>query len=185
MIGVRAADVERGLRAWTAVTAEGHTRGRGQQLGQIDTLAFLDLRFGEDRHRVSNLFDIFRRAHRHDHDLGEILGLIRVRRIAQGQQGCGQPYANTGHLASNHGIDPFSIDATTHRPTNVGRRPAPGDGRSDAGLRAQPTPSPLGIFLSLGTPRPVDGRPRQVGFLARGLESHITFPDVRIQWFSM
>jgi len=37
--------------------------------------------------------------------------------------------------------------------------------------RAQPTPSPLGIFLSLSTPRPVDGRPRQVGFLARGLES--------------
>jgi len=33
------------------------------------------------------------------------------------------------------------------------------------------------IFLSLSTPRLVDGRPQQVGFLARGLESLVTFPD--------
>jgi hypothetical protein len=44
---------------------------------------------------------------------------------------------------------------------------------------AQPTPSPLGNFLSLGTPRPVDGRPRQAGFLARGLESLHHLPGLR------
>src|ERR1700734_610496 len=37
--------------------------------------------------------------------------------------------------------------------------------------RAQSSPSPLGIVLSLSTPRLFDGRPRQAGLLARGLKS--------------
>src|ERR1700677_1586584 len=36
---------------------------------------------------------------------------------------------------------------------------------------AQSSPSPLGIVLSLSTPRLFDGRPRQAGLLACGLKS--------------
>jgi hypothetical protein len=43
----------------------------------------------------------------------------------------------------------------------------------------QPAPSPLGNFLSLGAPRPVDGRPREAGFLARGLKSLHHLPGLR------
>ncbi len=55
----------------------------------------------------------------------------------------------------------------------VEREPAasPIDGRSGAGLTYVAHTVATRDFLSLSAPRPIDGRPRQAGFLARGLES--------------
>jgi len=50
-------------------------------------------------------------------------------------------------------------------------------GYSDAGPHTRSLSVATRNFLSLGTPRPVDGRQRLAGLLARGLESCITFPD--------
>src|SRR5271163_1767418 len=43
-------------------------------------------------------------------------------------------------------------------------------------LEARSSPSPLGIVLSLSTPRLFDGRPRQAGLLACGLRSRYRLP---------
>lgn len=53
------------------------------------------------------------------------------------------------------------------------------NGCSDTGPRMNAaTPSPLGKFRSLSTPRLSNGRLQQAGLLARGLGLCITFPDL-------
>ena len=55
--------------------------------------------------------------------------------------------------------------------SDEGLRSSSHHGRNDAGLRTRSLSVATRNFLSLSAPRLIDGRPRQAGFLARGLES--------------
>jgi hypothetical protein len=85
-----------------------------------------------------------------------------IRNVSSGYASSGESDVQSGPATTNR----TASTSAAMLPIGTRCRPAP----------AQSTPSPLGFFLSLSTPRLVDGRPQQVGFLARGLESIITFP---------
>jgi|ERR1700677_1796861 len=63
----------------------------------------------------------------------------------------------------------------THRLTHPGRK--------DASLHTRSLSVATRKFLSLGAPRPVDGRPRQAGFLACGLKSLHHLPGLESSGF--